>query len=81
MTARESLHRIVDDLQEEDLLTARRLLEKLRATADPLLKTLLSAPTDEEPDDDDFDGGLSEARREAQDARTTTHEDVKHQLG
>lgn len=54
-----------------------RVLEALRATSDPVLLALLSAPIDDEPDNDDFDGGLSEARREAREGRTVSHEEIK----
>lgn len=64
MSDRATLHRLVDSLPEEDLTAAARLLAGLIATADPVLRTLLLAPVDDEPDTDDFDGGLSEARRE-----------------
>ena len=81
MTAREALHRIVDDLQDGDLSTATRVLGALRATGDPVLQAMLSAPVDDEPDNDDFDGGLTEARREAEQGLGISHEDVKRDLG
>lgn len=81
MTAREALHRIVDDLPETDLPAVRRVLEALRVTADPVLRALLTAPADDEPDDDDFDGGLTEARREVASGKHLSHEEVKRELG
>ncbi len=81
MTAREALHEIVDDLPEGDLPTAKRVLGALRATADPVLRALLSAPVDDELDDDDFDGGLSEAREEARQGLGVPHDDVKREIG
>ena len=65
MTSRQALHHLVDDLPEPDLPTATRVLEALSLTRDPVDRSLASAPFDDEVDDDDFDGGLSEARREA----------------
>ncbi len=41
-----------------------RLLVGLTMTADPVERALLLAPIDDEPDTDDDDGGLTEARRE-----------------
>lgn len=61
---RSSLHRIVDDLPDDDLVTARRVLQALRDSGDPVLKAFAEAPFDDEADDDDMDGGLTEARRE-----------------
>jgi hypothetical protein len=63
---RESLHRLIDDLPDEDIPTAGRVLEALRATADPVRRSLDQAPFDDEPDDDDLDGGLTAARKEAE---------------
>lgn len=64
MSQRATLHRLVDSLPDEDLTTAARLLAGLAVTADPVARALLLAPPDDEPDTDDEDGGLTEARRE-----------------
>jgi len=75
------LHRIVDDLPEGDLPAVQRVLEALKATADPVGRALASAPADDEPDEDDFDGGLSEARRQAQSGQHLSHAEAKRELG
>jgi hypothetical protein len=64
MCRRETLHRLIDSLPDEDLTTAGRLLIGLTATADAVERALLLAPADDEPDTDDDDGGLTKARRE-----------------
>lgn len=64
MCHRATLHRLVDSLPEEDLATAGRLLAGLAVTADPVERALLLAPPDDEPETDDEDGGLTEARQE-----------------
>jgi hypothetical protein len=64
MCHRATLHRLVDSLPEEDLAIAGRLLVGLTVTADAVERALLLAPPDDEPDMDDEDGGLTEARRE-----------------
>jgi hypothetical protein len=81
MSERRALHRLVDTLPEQDLPVAARVLEALQATADPVLRALLSAPVDDEPDEDDLDGGLSEARREALEGKGISHEEAKRELG
>jgi hypothetical protein len=81
MSPRDALHKLVDDLPEQELSTATRVLEALRATADPVLRSLLAAPVDDELDDDDFDGGLTEARHEVREGQTLSHEEVKRRLG
>ena len=74
MPAREALYRLVDALPERDLSTAARILEALSLTADPVERSLKMAPFDDEPDDDDFDGGLTEARQQALDGDVVSHE-------
>jgi hypothetical protein len=81
MSGRKALHRLIDDLPEQDVPVAVRVLEALRATSDPVLRALLAAPLDDEPDQDDADGGLSEARREVREGKGLSHEEVKRELG
>lgn len=81
MSPRETLHQQIDALSEEDLPIAERLLAGLSATADPVLRALALAPVDDEPDDDDFDGGLTEAREEVARGEWISHEDLKRELG
>jgi hypothetical protein len=81
VSPRDALHQQIDALPEEDLPIAERLLAGLRATADPVARALVMAPVDDEPDDDDFDGGLTEAREEAARGEWISHEDLKRELG
>jgi hypothetical protein len=81
MAARDALHRLVDDLPEEDVRTAQRLLAALVLTReDPVLQKLLTAPPDDEPDRDDDDGGLTQARREVQDGDLVSLDEVRREL-
>ena len=64
MNERKILHDIVDSLPDSELITAARILTALNQPVDRLEVRLQSAPLDDEPDDDDFDGGLTEARSE-----------------
>ncbi len=80
MAPRQALHRLVDALPEHDLPTASRVLEALSLTADPVERALAAARPDNEPDNDDFDGGLTEARNEAVDD-LVSHEELKRELG
>jgi hypothetical protein len=50
MPTRDTLHRLIDEPPESELTTAERFLNYLRATADPVLKALLDAPIDGEPE-------------------------------
>jgi hypothetical protein len=77
MTTRELLHGIVDELPESDLVTAVRILKGLELAPTPLDILLANAPIDDEPDDDDFDGGLTEAFEETE---LIPHEEVMRRL-
>lgn len=81
MSPREKLHLYVDALPEEDLPIAERLLAGLAATAGPVARALALAPPDDEPDDDDRDGGLSEVAEESARDEWVSHEDVRRRLG
>jgi hypothetical protein len=81
MTVKERLHHLVDALPETELETAARVLEALRATADPVAWALDNALLDDEPDHDDADGGLTEARAEMAAGHTIPLEQVKRELG
>lgn len=63
-TEREALHRLADELTDADVPVALRVLEALRLAQDPVLRSLRCTPLDDEPDEDDVDGGLTEARQQ-----------------
>jgi hypothetical protein len=50
-------------------------------TIDPVERALDEAPMDDEPGDDDFDGGLTEARADAKAGRGLTTEELRGELG
>lgn len=81
MVHRATLHRLVDSLPEEDLPTAGRLLIGLTATADPVERALLLAPPDDEPDTDDEDSGLTEARQQLARGEGISTEELERELG
>jgi hypothetical protein len=81
MAGKEVLHKLVDALPERDVPAVSRILEALNLTADPAARSLAMAPLDDEPDDDGFDGGLTEARREADEGRLLSHDEIKRELG
>jgi hypothetical protein len=81
MCPRATLHRLGDALPEEDLKTAGRLLVGLTATADAVQRALLFAPADDEPDTDDADGGLTEARQELARGEGISTQELRRELG
>ena len=65
---RERIHRLVDRLPEEELPTARRVLEGLRSLSDPVLRALLDAP-EEEPISEEERAALREAEEDVRRGR------------
>ncbi|MGI8689013.1 MAG: hypothetical protein ACR2M3_10575 [Thermomicrobiales bacterium] len=67
MSIKEDVHRLVDELPDDDLPAAQRLLEALRTKEhDPLMQHLMQAPIDDEPTTPEEDAGAAEARQELQ---------------
>jgi hypothetical protein len=81
MSARDSLHRLIDELPESDLATAERFLHYLRATTDPVLRALLEAPLDDEPETEEERQAVQEAREELARGEVRTLEEVRRELG
>jgi hypothetical protein len=81
MSARDSLHRLVDELPESELAAAERFLHYLRATTDPVLRTLLEAPPDDEPETEDERRAVQEAREELARGEVRTLAEVRRELG
>jgi len=69
MTNREALQRLVDELPEADVALTERMLRAM------------AAPLDDEPDDDDFDGGLTAARDEPARDKGIPHDEVLRRFG
>jgi hypothetical protein len=81
MSARDSLHRLIDELPESELAAAERFLHYLRATTDPVLRALLEAPPDDEPETEEERQAVQEAREELARGEVRTLEEVRRELG
>jgi hypothetical protein len=81
MPTRDTLHRLIDGLPESELAVAERFLNYLRATTDPVLRTLLEAPLDDEPETDDERQAIQAAREELARGEVRTLEEVRRELG
>jgi hypothetical protein len=81
MTKRGTLHRLIDELPESELATAETYLHYLRATADPVLRALLEAPLDDEPETDEERHAVQEAREDLGRGEVRTLEEVRGELG
>jgi hypothetical protein len=81
---RETLHQLIDDLDERDVFTAGRVLGALRDSrqvSDPL-HALDMAPEDDEPETPEERAAVEEALREIQEGKPgLTTEELKRELG
>jgi hypothetical protein len=81
-TAKERLHRLVDELPDSELHAAARYLEYLRSMGgDPLLRTLMEAPLDDEPETDEERAAVAEAREALARGEVVSDEELKRELG
>lgn len=74
------LHRLIDTLRPEDVGTAQRVLEALNMSSDPLLVALSQAPADDEVETDAERAAAARARRDVQEGRTLSHDEVRRKL-
>ena len=81
MSPRDTIHRFIDELPESELPTAERFLHYLLATADPVLRALLEAPLDDEPQTNDERRAMHEAREELARGEVRTLEEARRELG
>ncbi len=80
MVTKEALHELIESLPEAVLPEAARRLEELRD--DPLLRSLIAAPLEDEELSDEELAALAEAEAEraAGAARYVAHEDLRRDL-
>ena len=81
MAIKDDLHRLVDELPEDDLTAAKRYLEYLRNMGSPLLKTLMQAPLDDEPETEEERAAVAEAYEDLAAGRVVNFEEVKREFG
>ena len=76
MTIKEDLHRLVDELPKKELPVAKRYLEYLRNMGDPVLRSFMEAPEDDEEET----AMIEEARREYLRGEARPWEEVREEL-
>lgn len=81
MRTRDTLHQLIDELPESELAAATRFLHYLRATAAPMLRALLEAPLDNEPETEDERRAVLEAHEELARGEVRTLAEVRRELG
>jgi hypothetical protein len=81
MTIKEDLYRLVDELPESELHTAKRSLEYLRNNmGDPVLRAMLEAPEDDEPETEGEKAAIAEAKDDFKAGRAVLHEKIKREF-
>jgi hypothetical protein len=77
---RAELHALVDTLPDSELDEAKRYLRGLNTT-DPVLRSFLLAPLDDEPETDEERTAVAEAREASARGEVFTLEEVRRELG
>ena len=81
MVTKEELHRLVEELPQGEMEAARRYLEYLRNMGDLLLRALMQAPFDEEPEAEAERPAVAEAYADLAAGRVVGHDDVRREFG
>lgn len=80
-STKEQLHRLVDELPQSELHAARRFLEYLRnMRSDPVLRALMEAPEDDEPETPEERAAVREAWQEYLRGQARSWEKVRKEL-
>jgi hypothetical protein len=79
MVAREQIHRLVDELPDDELDAARRYLQYLRDQGDPFARLLANAPFDDEETTPEEDASTREAWDQRQDSISAEEARRKYQ--
>ena len=64
MTTKDDLHKLIDELPEDEIQAATLYLQHLRDKNDPVLVALLNAPEDDEPETEYERQAVAEAMAE-----------------
>ena len=81
MAPKATLHQLIEELPESELMTAERFLAYLRDMADPVRRALLTAPWDDEPETEEERQAVQEAREELARGETIPDADLWQRLG
>lgn len=76
---RETLHTLVDQLPEDALTLAARLLKAVREESDPVLRKLRDAPEDDEPLTSEDEAAIDEAWEEYRQGKAVADNEVDWQ--
>jgi hypothetical protein len=74
--ARTKLHDLIESLPSEDVPTALRVLEALSFSSDHVPLALREVPLDDEPETEEERAAVAEARRDLEEGRVISHDEV-----
>jgi len=81
MIAREELYDLIDRIPESELPAVRSYLRYLAEVAtDPVLRTLLNVPLDDEPEAEEERKAVKEAKEDLAAGRVVSHEEARRRL-
>lgn len=81
MSTKTDLHHLVDELPEAEVTVAKRFLEYLRDThEDPVLRSLMAAPEEDEPVTAEDIAAIEQGRGDIRAGRYLTSAEAKRQL-
>jgi hypothetical protein len=78
MTTKEQLHKLVDELSDQEAEAALMIVERRRR--DPMLHALASAPLDDEASQDGEDAGVAEGLAAYQRGEGTSSDQLRAEL-
>ncbi len=82
MIAREELHELIDRLPESELPAVRSYLHYLAETnSDRVLRALVNAPVDDEPETEEERKSVEEGRKALAEGRVLSDEEMARDLG
>lgn len=81
MTTREAVHKLIDQIPEQELEAIYRDLEKRLAQHDPVLRAFLEAPESDEPETEEEQAAVAEAYEELKTGKSIPWEKAKRELG
>ena len=79
MTTKERLHKLVDELSDQEAEAALVIVERRRD--DPMLQALAAAPLDDEPSDADEDASADKALAAYRRVEGVSSDDLRSELG
>lgn len=81
LATRTQIKRLVSELPDEELDAAYKFLRYLRDSHDPLIRAVLRAPIDDEPETEAERREVAEAKADIAAGRVISHRALKAKLG